>query len=101
MREQETHADRWENAVRWARRVNRALELGHLVFDADGDPIRAPIEVRGDCLFGPCRPGDESGWTYFRNDPEYDEGLYTPIAEWNAAHEITCFGRVPLPEIEL
>lgn len=93
---------RWQNARRWARQVNRALELGHQVFIYEGEgrnEIRWPIQIEADKIMGQI--GFSSFAVFFRNDPEYDEGLYEEIDEWNRRHKITCYALVPVPLPEL
>lgn len=86
---------RWKNAVRWAQKVNELLGKGCLVFIMDGEygcetRIERPIEVRGNQLFE-RDPNDSGGVIWFRNDPEYDEGLYESIESWNWGHQIKAY----------
>ncbi len=59
-----------------------------------------PIQIEADKIMGQI--GFSSFAVFFRNDPEYDEGLWEEIDEWNQRHKITCYAMVPvpLPEIE-
>lgn len=91
---------RWANAVRWAKRINRALSEGHLVFVGGGEDrgeIKAPLEFRGNEIFGPFEAGCESGTVWFRNDPECDDGSHTEINAWNERNKVFCYASVAVP----
>lgn len=91
------YESRWKNAVRWAKRVNRALAEGHLVFVGE-EMISVPLQIREDDIFGPFGDKTGSGIIWFINDTELDNGMHTEVDEWNRQHKVTCHAPVPLPE---
>lgn len=67
---------RWENAKKKCAKIQKLLAEGYLIFDADGNKIRT-AEIKDDHTFY-----INSGF-YFLNDMNLDNGMYTPIKEFN------------------
>lgn len=86
---------RWDNAVRWAARINEALGRGYLVV-LDGEHVVAPLEI--DTADGTIhRPlGGRSRVLIFENDPDFDHGLHETPEEFNAAHEVRFYQPAPV-----
>lgn len=74
------YARRWANAQRIGRRIEAALASGCLVWDAEGSPVTA-VKWHG---FSGHEGLSVEQTVYFDCDLEFDHGMYTPVAEFNA-----------------
>ncbi len=74
------YKSRYINALKKAAKVNRLIKKGYHVFH-DGSPAEGKFILRdNDIIF---KHDDTSGTCYFANNPDWDEGYWTTISEWN------------------
>ena len=71
---------RWENAKRIARIVQSYIDSGHVVLDHDGDVVRS-MSYDEDTVY---TEHDNMRIVYYTHDKDFDDGYYTPIAEYNS-----------------
>jgi hypothetical protein len=74
------YKSRYINALKKAAKVNRLIKKGYHVFH-DGSPAGGKFILRdNDIIF---KHDGSSGTCYFANNPDWDEGYWTKISEWN------------------
>jgi len=66
---------RWENAKKKCVKIQKLLEKGYLIFDADGNKIHT-AGIKDDTFY-------INNSFYFINDINLDNGLYETIKEFN------------------
>lgn len=73
---------RWENAKRIATEINLLLDSGWIILDEDGISLNGRFEIRGEeeIVF---RVSKNFSHIYCVNDPHYDNGILTPVKEYN------------------
>ena len=74
------YKSRYINALKKAAKINRLIKNGYHVFHS-GSPSDGKFILRdNDIIF---KHDDTSGTCYFANNPDWDEGYWTKISEWN------------------
>lgn len=76
------YAARWKNAQKIAHRLKALLAGGYIIRDENDE--RVDVAALTDQVFHVQHKGSRCRIIMFENDREYDHGLYTPIAEFNA-----------------
>ncbi len=82
---------RWKNAKDWAKRINKALDLGYLVVDYDNKLITKPMTINNREIY--IRNGNSTRY-FFVNDPDRDEGLYETMESWLERHKVKFYSPV-------
>lgn len=79
-----TYEARWQNAKRIAEKIIEMQEKGWIIFDENNEAIM-PFAITKDGDGGDIIAEVCSNITikYFVNNKDWDEGLYTSIAEYN------------------
>jgi hypothetical protein len=75
---------RWINALKIAARVNRLIKSDYVVFDEDGSKM-SKFYLEGDEL--KMDFSEMCTLLFFRNNKDWDHGLYTKIADYNKQFE--------------
>lgn len=73
---------RIRNATAFATKVNQIIDSGGMVFDEDNNVVYRI--VCADNKISVIYSHDGARFTIFNSNPIMDDGLYTPIAEWNS-----------------
>lgn len=87
---------RWDNAVRFAAKINELLDRGYLVYILDGRRVENKIVVDDEEISAPFSDLN-SGTILFRKDPEYDEGMWTTIKDWNKHMNVQVYAPIVEP----
>ena len=72
---------RKNNAIRIAKEINNYLNQGYLVFNEDNEIVARNFEITEEGVLLPI--SDKSKIIYCSFDENLDNGLYTPIKEYN------------------
>lgn len=71
---------RWNNAKKIGTKIKSFIDNGYIVYDEDGDVI-PDIEINDEGVF--AKLDEYCQIILFLNDTELDNGMYTPIKEFN------------------
>lgn len=74
------YKSRYINALKKAAKINRLIKNGYHVFH-DGSPTDGKFILRGDEII--FATDKTTSICYFLYNPDYDEGYWTKISEWN------------------
>ena len=72
---------RWNNARGIGNKIKSYIDRGFIVYDEDQEIIQ-DIEINDDGVF--AKLSDTCQLMLFLNDIELDNGMYTPIKEFNS-----------------
>jgi hypothetical protein len=79
---------RQRNAVRWANAINKIIDAGGIVLDESNTPVkRFTVREDGDVIETHTSPGHVFSYSYFINNPGYDNGCHTKIADFDKKFE--------------
>ncbi len=82
---------RWENAQRVWKKFMALQQAGYVIFDEWQDVVQGfKLNDKG-CYTTFNRDGTGGGTFYFLNDRELDNGMMTPVKEWNAQFDLWTF----------
>lgn len=92
-------ANRWRLAQDWAKRINRALELGYMVCLCGIDDelmLQEQLIIKGQEIL--CKASEKSNYLLFENDPAYDHGLYETHKKWASRMDVKIYREVDQSE---
>lgn len=74
---------RWQNALRIANKINSFIDEGYLVFNDDNEIITGRFRITDKEIVLAPDKDSRCVYGYFMNNKDWDEGIYTPIKEYN------------------
>lgn len=86
---------RWKNAQRVWKKFMMLQQAGYMIFDEDQSVVAGFVLNEKGCYTTFERNVQDGepfgGCFYFLNDRELDNGMMTPIKEWNAQFDLWTF----------